>query len=420
MGATNAYAADAEFKRLIEEFYRVQDHPNAEKMLELLSNMSQEEWDLFEENVDTQRLKNDIKDYLSRSKPKAPTIAPKDSLIDSQTRLLANGGKTGFPPDYPIASGGNYRVLIQRAVSAGLIPSLPIDQYNFTRCDAEALAGKLTEIFIAQGVSDGLAATCGGLAGVPIAEGAACAAAAAAQGTANAFVNEFNDCDFHIGNIDSAEIEAAYENTVSLLNETHEIGDGVNSLEVKTDALEGKADTLQGSVDSLEAKADALEGKADKLQSSVDALESKADALEGKADKLQSSVDALEGKADVLESKADALEVKADTIDEKLTRCEAEITANEQSLRGGNSGNFEFFLLTTQYGDRVLSDGLTIWIGSAIVIPVIEETLIVGVQRIELDKESVPAGKAVPLTVEVESAEGGGCSAISMIQRGNP
>jgi hypothetical protein len=62
------------------------------------------------------------------------------------------------------------------------------------------------------------------------------------------------------------------------------------------------------------------------------------------------------------------------------------------------------------------------WVGSEEVVPItgIPETIIFGVQRVELDRHSIPEGASTPMTVEVSVSPSNHYSAIAMIRRGNP
>jgi len=340
--------------------------------------------------------------------------------------------------------------LIQRTL-ASTTQFLPngktASELSVLRCDAEKLAKRQTDLIIARATADALQASCAGLDGVPFASNAVCSGAAVADGVFNALQGEFNDCDFHIGNIDSAELEATFENSKLILGQVNNIGANIDIIESTIlnsfNTLSNKTETLINSANQIHSTTQTIDGKANQIQNGINTLNNKADTLQnsantlisntlvlnGKSDQtladiniLNTKANALQGTANSIESKVDDLNDKADLIDNKISHCQIQITMDSQSPSAGASGDIRFFILTTLHGNRIEPENTAIWVGTDEVVPVAgtPETLIPGVQKVELDRNSIPAGRSTPMTVDVSISPDNNCSTLAMIQRGNP
>jgi hypothetical protein len=143
----------------------------------------------------------------------------------------------GNAPDYPPDSGGYGDYLIEQLQIRALLPQV---RPEANRC-ATALWGEyFKEYDIARKASNGLEEICISTAGDPIGvlQGPACAAYAIALAVTDYLENPIIQCDAHIGNVDSAEIQAAYRNTNRLITNTAHIHHDIEVVDGSLDAME--------------------------------------------------------------------------------------------------------------------------------------------------------------------------------------
>jgi hypothetical protein len=130
-----------------------------------------------------------------------------------QVEIFSHAASSGFPPDYP--SGGNYDVYTATLPGLGIMLAGPTN-----RTDASAVGGA----WIAYDVLEFLAITAQGvcdaaLLGAPV----ACPLAAIANAAARADQIVLQQADYQDALIDGAEIEAAYENTVTIIGQGNDL-----------------------------------------------------------------------------------------------------------------------------------------------------------------------------------------------------
>ena len=165
----------------------------------------------------------------------APTKEPARVALDSDKEpTLRSGNLDGaFIPDYPPNSGFYGGWLIDQLEIQGLLGgSFP----NHDRCTLTGLNGWADRFEfwdLSKTISDGIGAACTGAQCDPL--GIACAIACVPYAVAcavTAFAEvPLRECDAHIGNVDSAEIEAAYENSLVLLGNVEHVHDDLEDLD---------------------------------------------------------------------------------------------------------------------------------------------------------------------------------------------
>ncbi len=156
-------------------------------------------------------------------------------------------GDDPFPPDYPPASGFYYSTIVQELIFYNLLPSTDA---NKTRCNSTGVADYYTvwvALYEAKAITD---AICSFFGCDPT--GGFCALACGPfefyGGAVELAQRPLDLCGFHDANIDSAELQAGYENSVGIINSvnTHHttIKASLDALHIKTDNLSGMVQTI--------------------------------------------------------------------------------------------------------------------------------------------------------------------------------
>ena len=139
---------------------------------------------------------------------------------------FSHAASSGFPPDYP--SGGNYDVY------TATLPGLGIMLAGATnRTDASAVGGAWIAFEVLEFLALTAQAVCdAALLGAPV----ACPLAGIANAAARADQVVLNQAAYQDGLIDGAEIEAAYENTVTIIGQGNDLNDDLAAHDTNIDA----------------------------------------------------------------------------------------------------------------------------------------------------------------------------------------
>jgi hypothetical protein len=178
-----------------------------------------------------------------------------------QFEIFSHAASSGFPPDYP--SGGNYDTYTASLPGLGIMLAGPTN-----RTDASAVGGA----WIAYDVLEFLAITAQGVCDAALLVAPiACPLAAIANAAARATQIVLQQADYQDALIDGAEIEAAYENTVTIIGQGNDLND---DLATHDDNIDGDliihdanidADLVQHDTD-IKALLDNLQGAVDENQ----------------------------------------------------------------------------------------------------------------------------------------------------------
>lgn len=214
--------------------------------------------------------------------------------------MLSSTSTTPFPPNYP-----NVGIDFSVAYALGLVDSVD------DRCSGEALEeyeAVLAGAEAALAIGDA-ACQVAGCDPTGIVCASVCGAVEAVKLAVLAAKVPLDACAAHGNAVDSAEIEAGYENTVKTLNNLAEIDTEHTQIINKINNISGQVANVQTDADSLGIEINALSGKMDVMDDKINGLHQKTDVIDEKIEVLTAKVDAMNEQ---MNARFDALETKMD------------------------------------------------------------------------------------------------------------
>lgn len=192
-----------------------------------------------------------IQEYLAAGRGGLQGAAPEGLSPGMSSRLgLA---RTPYTPDYPPSTGLYADLVLGQLASFGLIT------YSSDRCDSDKLSDFYSIYYIAKKISEQADGVCvlGGCDPTGVACAIACGIIEIYKVAVVTAALPLELCAYQGNNIDSAEIQAGYENSVSLL---YDLADHDTAV---LDAISTHDGDIKAYLDSLDGKIDSLDGKID-------------------------------------------------------------------------------------------------------------------------------------------------------------
>lgn len=179
--------------------------------------------------------------------------------------------RMGFPPDYP--SGSTYDLYQGDILAFNLL-----NNGRQERANTDAVAGFKIAYFALLQATNAAQSICDSTPSIDVFPGnlIACPPAGILAILRDMTWGFLDEVDFHEGNIDSAEIEAGYENSLKVLNNTAVIYDDL----VAHDAdMDDRLDDIDGTLDVIVETIGRLEEKVDRIEAKLDLMDEKMDTM---------------------------------------------------------------------------------------------------------------------------------------------